>query len=242
MKLLFLDESGDHSLSIVDIDYPVFVLGGVIVDRANYRNVIAPAIESFKNDHLSDPDVILHTTDILRARNGFEALGDPTTREKFYQGLNELMIELEYTVVACAIRKNAIVEAHRDQAIEPYAMCLEIVAGQFGEEIGDVEDGGFVFAEKRRPDLDDQLDEQWKRLCRSGTELLTAEWIERRVVDLSSKSKKLNVAGLQLADLVVSPIGRHVLGKPGRQDWAIVESKLRRVNGSYEAHGLKILP
>ncbi|MBA7700163.1 hypothetical protein ES703_108872 [subsurface metagenome] len=32
MKILFLDESGDHNLSIIDPQYPLFVLGGVIVD------------------------------------------------------------------------------------------------------------------------------------------------------------------------------------------------------------------
>ncbi|MGE0269291.1 MAG: DUF3800 domain-containing protein [Candidatus Omnitrophota bacterium] len=28
MKIMFLDESGDHNLLIVDKDYPIFVLGG----------------------------------------------------------------------------------------------------------------------------------------------------------------------------------------------------------------------
>jgi len=32
VKILFLDESGDHNLSIIDPQYPLFVLGGVIVD------------------------------------------------------------------------------------------------------------------------------------------------------------------------------------------------------------------
>ncbi|MGI8642877.1 MAG: DUF3800 domain-containing protein, partial [Thermomicrobiales bacterium] len=39
MKLLFLDESGDHSLEKIDEDYPIFVLGGVVVDRSYYRTV-----------------------------------------------------------------------------------------------------------------------------------------------------------------------------------------------------------
>ena len=33
MKVLFLDESGDHNLSVIDPSYPIFVLGGVIVDQ-----------------------------------------------------------------------------------------------------------------------------------------------------------------------------------------------------------------
>ncbi|MBT4069358.1 MAG: DUF3800 domain-containing protein, partial [Candidatus Marinimicrobia bacterium] len=34
MKILFLDESGDHDLRIIDPQYPLFVLGGVIVEQA----------------------------------------------------------------------------------------------------------------------------------------------------------------------------------------------------------------
>ena len=45
---MFLDESGDHNLNPKRINpvYPIFVLGGVIVDRAYARNVIAPAISA----------------------------------------------------------------------------------------------------------------------------------------------------------------------------------------------------
>ena len=40
-----------------------------------------------------------------------------------------------------------------------------------------------------------------------------------------------NVAGLQLADLVVSPIGRHVIGKVDKEDWRIIEGKLLNAMG-----------
>ena len=57
------------------------------------------------------------------------------------------------------------------------------------------------------------------------------------------REKCENVAGLQLADLVVTPIGRQVLGKPSKEDWSIVESKLRRgPKGNYEGYGLVVLP
>lgn len=32
-KILFLDESGDHNLTAVDPQHPIFVLGGIIVDE-----------------------------------------------------------------------------------------------------------------------------------------------------------------------------------------------------------------
>ena len=56
------------------------------------------------------------------------------------------------------------------------------------------------------------------------------------------KDKRLNIGGLQLADLVVSPIGRAMLGKPTHEDWEIVKSKFRRGPRGYEGYGLVILP
>lgn len=48
---------------------------------------------------------------------------------------------------------------------------------------------------------------------------------------------------MQLADLVVSPIGRYVLSKPTKEDWDIVRGKLRRSHGGHvENYGLVILP
>ena len=56
------------------------------------------------------------------------------------------------------------------------------------------------------------------------------------------RAKRENIAGLQLADLVVSPIGRFVLGKPVREDFRIVEGKFRWRGGRYEDEGLVVLP
>jgi len=48
---------------------------------------------------------------------------------------------------------------------------------------------------------------------------------------------------VQLADLVVALIGRQVLGKPVKEDYAIVESKFRRSpHGRIEGYGLMVLP
>ena len=87
------------------------------------------------------------------------------------------------------------------------------------------------------------LDVAWLNLKIRGTRFLQAKAIEKRLLGLNLRDKSENVAGLQLADLVVSPIGRHVLGKPAKEDWSIVESKLRRgPNGSYDGYGLVSLP
>ena len=72
---------------------------------------------------------------------------------------------------------------------------------------------------------------------------LHASRIEENISQLVTKPKNDNVAGLQLADLVVSPIGRFVLDRSVKEDFKIIESKFRRDGrGRYEGAGLVVLP
>lgn len=36
---LFIDESGDHGLTRIDTDFPVFLLCGVLVDESEYEKI-----------------------------------------------------------------------------------------------------------------------------------------------------------------------------------------------------------
>ncbi|PYU23677.1 MAG: hypothetical protein DMG32_15740 [Acidobacteria bacterium] len=47
-NILFLDESGDHSLSIIDPQFSVFVLCGVIMDGEYHQNIAAERLNAFK--------------------------------------------------------------------------------------------------------------------------------------------------------------------------------------------------
>ena len=244
MKVLFLDESGDHSLDVIDPQYPVFVLGGVIVDLEYSKTELEQRLSQFKLDLFERADLVLHTADISRNRNGFERLSDPAFRQRFYQHLNALMSSLDYTVVACAIRKEEHLARYGLEALDPYVLSLNILVERFCFEVGDVRHGGLIVAEQRNRTLDHQLELAWLQLRVSGTYYLQGAQIEKRVRDLLIRPKDQNIAGLQLADLVVSPIGRFVLGKPSQRDFRIIEAKLRRSprGASYMGTGLVILP
>jgi hypothetical protein len=248
VKVMFLDESGNHALDVLDPDYPLFVLGGIIVDRTYARTVLERRILTLKYEFFGDPDIVLHTADIVRAKNGFEALKDVVFRDRFYEALNTLMRDLEYTVVACVIKKDEHLRKYGARAADPYMYALEVLVERFcrsiheDDEAGGGVDGGIMFAEKRRPDLDHQLNLAWEKLKKRGAWYMNSTAIKERIVDLSLKDKSLNIAGLQLADLVVSPIGRAMMGKPTREDWAIVESKFRRVGSRHLGPGLVVLP
>ena len=243
MKVLFLDESGDHNLSRIDPQYPIFVLGGVIMDLDYAEGPLTEALNEFKQEFFGTSEIILHTSDIARNRNGFASLQEEDFRSRFYRRLNELMRSLPYQVIACAIRKYSHLERYGEAAINPYSLSLNVLVERFCFEVGNVLDGGIIVVEKRDQSLDRSLEAAWHDLRNRGTRYLRGSAINKRIKALNLRAKSENIAGLQLADLVVSPIGRHVLGKPDKEDWNVVYEKfLRNHQGVAEGYGLVTLP
>ena len=231
MKILFLDESGDHNLRVIDPSYPMFVLGGVIVDKEYADGPLTEAFGDFKHRMLGRTDIVLHTADIVRTRNGFEALKDNEFRAHFYTELNALMQELRYLVVACVIHKLTYPCLYEPYQPDLYHLSFDALVEMFRHDIGDVRNGGMIVAEKRQPALDQELQRHWLDLQISGNRYVKGDVIRSRIQALDLRGKKENIAGLQLADLVVSPVGRRAMGKPDKSDWNIVEQKLRRSRG-----------
>jgi len=243
VKVLFLDESGDHSLAVIDPQYPLFVLGGVIVDVDYAKGEMTERLNSFKRDFLGDEEIILHTADMVRNRNGFERLAQPAFREPFYAGLNALLNDLRFQIVACAIRKDAHHSRYGFAAIDPYHLALEVLVERLCYEVGDSKDGGVIVAEKRDRILDRQLRLAWLGLKTAGTRFVQAVQVTNRLKGLALRGKEDNLAGLQVADLVVTPIGRALLGKRSLVDYGMIQSKFRcNRRKEYDGVGLVVLP
>ena len=241
MKTLFLDESGNHSLAAYESTYPVFVLGGVLVSDDELAGIEA-AVRAFKGEFFGHDALVLHSADIARNRHGFEALADPKTRGRFVQGLTGLVESLDFTVIACAIHKAQLVKRYGKLAVDPYALSLGIAVERFCFALGSREKGRLV-VECRNPRLDRELRTAWDLLRINGTRYVHPSTVTRRVVSLTFRTKAEALAGLELADLVVSPLGRMVAGMPSRPDTDVVLGKLRTgPDGGWEGTGLVVLP
>ena len=69
------------------------------------------------------------------------------------------------------------------------------------------------------------------RAKNAGTRFFKGAEVSERIAEFVLKDKKDNLSGLQLADLVVTPIGRHILGKAPKPDgneirYAVVKDKI----------------
>jgi len=243
-KILFLDESGDHNLTVIDPQHSVFVLGGVIADREYALGAMTEKLNAFKMELFGTTDIILHTADFTRQKNGFERMKEKAFCERFYAKLNQLISELNITIIACAIKKQQHMDRYGLDAVDPYSLSLNILAERFCFDIGGKSaQKGKIIAEARDPTLNAQLELAWLNVKISGTHYLQAIDINNRIESLILKTKEDKIAGLEIADAIVTPIARRVLGRTSRVDLNIIKSKMRKNHlGEITGYGLVTLP
>lgn len=244
-RTLYLDESGDHDLRRIDPSYPVFVLGGVIVDDV-YDRVIETELNNLKNSWFGTTNVILHTADIVRNKSVFGCFKDAVLRTRFFRELNELIADLDIEILACAIQKTMHRDQYGPQAWDPYMYALTVLVERFCLELGDVHGGGRIVAERRSKQLDRGFMHVWNNLQSRGTTYVTPGTIMHRISSCVLEHKSNNVAALQLADLVVSPIGRHLIKKAntGILDFypTIYDKLIKDEDGNALGRGLVMIP
>ena len=239
--VIYVDESGDHTLTAIDRDYPVFVLDFCIFRKDNYANVVAPQVQAFKFAHFGHDIVVLHEHEIRKQKPPFVFLKSRDKRDAFMDGLNRLIEQADFTIVAAAIHKERLTQRYAAPG-NPYEMALTFCmerAHAFLRDRGQHMLTTHIVVERRGKREDDELELAFRRI-RDGANYVG----EMPGFEIIFADKKTNSAGLQLADLTARPIGRHVLepAQPNRA-WDIIEPKLRRSPaGVVRGWGLKVFP
>jgi hypothetical protein len=241
-----MDESGDHNLENIDKSFPVFCLAGCIFEREYYKQVTRPAVDSLKHRFWGRTDIILHSSEIRKHRGAFSFLGNEAKREEFYAAINELIINLEFTVIAVVILKKVHLDHYGDVAKHPYHLSLEFIMERYSMLMNRKEKSsdGYMMAESRGLKEDSLLKDQFFNLKMFGTRFqpilgnISSFWMEK---------KTANIAGLQIADLVAYPIAAKVLRPDLEQkSFDVVIGKLDKAptnkGGGVLGYGLKIFP
>lgn len=242
MKIIFLDESGDHNLVKIDPSYPMFVLAGCVFDMDYYINTVEPAIDKLKIDHFGKSSVILRSYDIRKQKGDFSCLVDKKKQDAFHSDFNELFSSLDFTVIASAINKSYLKNQYSDPD-NPYHLCFEFILERIIMYLGRSKESMLIRIESRETHNDKKLAEVYSDFrARSGGYFDVSE-IRSKINDLSFNQKTQNIAGMQIADLVAYPIGRWVLDKnKENKPFEFIKQKIHSKNGKYLNYGLKIFP
>lgn len=243
MKIMFLDESGDHNLLVLDKDYPIFVLGGCIMDEKEHEERVTPALASFKKELFGTEKIILHFRDYARSVNGFEQMRRADFRLRFYVGLANVIRGINFVLLACIVDKEKHLDKYQLRAMDPYLFSLEILVERFAYYLKEVNDRGVIIAESRGQQLDNEINLAFLGLKINGTRFLKPKDIAQRIENLIIHKKEENISGLQITDSIVSPIGRRYLGYKDYLDYGVIENKFRKNReGKYQGSGLVVLP
>ncbi len=239
--IVYVDESGDHGLTGIDPEYPVFVLVFCIFLKQDYINKLIPALAGFKTKYWGHDEVVLHEHEIRKPKNEFMILIERATRESFISELTQLIDVTPFTVIASIIDKKKL-KGQYAQPINPYGISLEFGLERvfrYLSDIGQSDKITPVIVEKRGKKEDEDLELCFRRI-RDGFNYLN----KILPYDLVMIDKKANSTGLQIADLIARPIGIKTIrpNQPNRA-YEIIETKLRKSpNGIVKGWGLKIFP
>ncbi|MFA5086483.1 MAG: DUF3800 domain-containing protein [Candidatus Paceibacterota bacterium] len=242
---LFLDETGDHGLSFVDGNFPIFVLVGCLFSDDEY-NKICQKINEFKLEFFKTTEVILHSRDIRKCEGPFQILFDLEVKKKFYEKLNSILGESDFAVIGSGVNKEEHIKRYGRGAKDPYSLSLSFVVERLmfcldkkgGDSVADIQ------IEKRGKNEDQQLLNQYNKILDSGTYYVSPDRLKRRIDKFDSAFKKENIIGLQIADLCAYPLARHILNSSEPYPpFDIIKSKIYcNDDGNFDGYGLKVFP
>lgn len=238
--IVFVDESGDHSLSSIDEQYPVFVLSFCVFQKDGYIDVLTPAVRRLKFETFGHEMVILHENDIRRRKGVFGTL-TMEERMAFMEKLSGLIDACDFTLIGVVIHKDRH-KARYNKPEHPYHLAL-----QFGLERlrhflklqGQEDATTYVVCEARGAAEDAELELAFRRVC-DGENRGSTKYPFKIVI----ASKKTNSEGLQIADLTARPLGLRV-SRPDQENRAfdVLSKKFFTGNhGAIHGNGFKVFP
>jgi hypothetical protein len=238
---LFVDESGDHGLKSVDKDFPVFVLCGVIFSEEQHA-IFRDRMYELKTELWGSKEVIFHSRDIRKCEKEFQILFDLEKKKIFYEKLNSIISESDYKIISSVIQKDEYIKKY-GRLGNVYAISLSFLIERaifyLDSKTKPVELE--IMVEKRGKLEDNELLKHYNEVYSIGTGYVSPERIHSYNTRFRYKSKKDNINGLQLADLVAYPIARRII-EPNRVNLAfnVLETKFYEENGI--RYGLKQYP
>lgn len=244
--IVYVDESGDHSLARIDREYPVFVLAFCVFHKRHYAEKIIPAVEKFKFNYFGHDSVVLHEHEIRKQKGDFGFLSHLPRRNEFMDKLTSIMDASNFILMTCVVDKTRL---NRTEGVSsnPYHIALDICLKALHEFLTEKEQGQLethVVVECRGKKEDAELELEFRRICDSDS-----PGSSRLPFSIVFADKKTNLPGLQLADLVARPVGINYI-RPDQENQAFEVLKAKffcdggraGVGQGYHNVGLQIYP
>lgn len=243
--IVYVDESGDHSMQTLDSQYPVFVLAFCVFYKGHYSEKVVPALQKFKFNHFGHDLVVLHEHEIRKEKGNYR-FQNKNHKNQFLDGLTSIIDASNFILISAVIDKRQLRERLGVES-NPYhvalGFCLETLY-ELMQEKNQENSLTHVVVECRGEKEDKDLELEFRRVCDGANKLG-----KPMPFDVIFADKKTNSVGLQLADLVARPIGLSVIrsNQPNRA-FDVLRKKFfcsggrAEVGEGFENWGLKLYP
>ena len=216
---LYIDEVGNSDLgSSNDPNHRYLSLTGVILEVDYDSIVVTPAIEELKYIYFgsnSTESIILHRKELMNKNYPFESLRDPIIEKLFNKSLLDLLKNLDYAVITVIIDKQEYNRRYHKWLFDPYHLCLTAMVERYVLWLQRKKAEGDVLSESRGKQDDQRLKKSFERIYVRGSDFAESSVFASHLTSrqLKVKTKRANVAGLQLADLIAHPSFRATLAR-----------------------------
>lgn len=242
--IVYVDESGDHSLQSIDQSYPIFVLAFCVFYKRHYSEAIVPALEKFKFNFFGHDQIVLHENEIRRRKGVFNIFKNREHHQHFTNQLTEVIEYSNFILISTTIDKRELKPNEDDNAYHiALGLCMESLH-DFLTEKKQQEKVTHIVVECRGNKEDRDLELEFRRICDGQN-----KFNKSLPFEIIFSDKKVMSSGLQLADLVARPIGLSVL-RPEQQNRAFEALKEKfycmdgrdKLGEKFEGIGMRIYP
>ncbi|MGJ8619471.1 MAG: DUF3800 domain-containing protein [Methylophilaceae bacterium] len=244
--IIYVDESGDHSLQSIDEHYPIFVLAFCVFHKRHYSEAIVPALEKFKFNYFGHDQIVLHENEIRKEKEPFNIFKGKDEKNDFLEDLTKIIGFSNFVLISSIIDKRSLAKQDESKG-NPYHLALSLCMEKlydFLKEKNQHDKKAHVVVECRGKKEDSELELEFRRICDGNNKRgLTLPF------EVIFSDKKVMSSGLQLADLVARPIGLSLL-KPEQpnRSFEVLKEKFYCIGGrdnvgkDYKGEGLMFYP
>lgn len=249
---LYIDESWDHSLDVINKDFPYFILCWILISEEENK-ILDEKIKNFKIKYFNNEKAILHSRDIRRCEKDFKILLNKEIKENFYNDFEKIIKESDFKIISIIVKKKDYLEKYWKTAINPYNICLSYLLERASFQIDSIviinwelQTNIFekinIFVEKRWKKEDKNLLNYYNYIKNNWTFYVSSYDFSLKFWKFDFRDKRKNDIWIQIADLCAYPIVKSVEEDYENPAFKLLIPKILKKNWEIFWYWIKILP
>lgn len=216
---VYIDESGDHTYKqLGDLSRRYLGLTAIVFHKNYYDDQVVPGLEDLKRVHFNyDPDKppILTRSHVIHRKRWFGVLNDRAKDDAWRTDLVDFVRALQMQVFTVVIDKRGHITRFPDDPFDAYHYCLAVLLNRIRGYLGVAarDSTADIVAEARGKKEDGQLQSAYDAMRSRGSGEATGADYRLRFPEgeLIILRKDLNIAGLQVSDLLAYGLKQEVV-------------------------------